>query len=101
MPKSPNKKSALTDVLKHSDDDLKRYIGAITEEYQGRVTAIVEEMRTGFTAMNGKLDDVKEDIEVMKGDIATIKFNHITHVGKSDFLGLRHRVDLLERKGRK
>lgn len=101
MPKSPNKKNALADVLKHSDDDRKRYIGAITEEYQGRVTAIAEEMRAGFTAVNGKLDEVKEDIEVMKGDIATIKFNHITKVDKSEFVGLRHRVDMLERKGRK
>lgn len=101
MSKPRNKKSALAEALKHSDDDLKRYIGAITEEYQERVTAIAEEMRTGFTAVNGKLDDVKEDIEVMKGDIATINFNHITNVDKSEFFGLRHRVEMLERKGRK
>lgn len=96
MTKPQTKKSTLSDVLKHSEDDLKCYIGAITEEYQGRVTTIAEEMRAGFTAVNGKLDEVKEDIEG-----ATINFDHSTNVDKSEFVGLRHRVEMFERKGRK
>lgn len=80
---------------------MKRYVGALSEEFKGQVSAVAEQ----FSGLNKKLDvhtemigGLKEDLEVMKEDLAIIKADVRKRVTYEEFESLTKRVILLEKK---
>ena len=84
-----------------TSEDMKRYMGALSEDFQGRVYAIGEQ----FGGLNGKLDKlhnsvghIERNIAVMKGDIEFIKIGLKRKVDYDEFSSLAKRVAALERR---
>jgi hypothetical protein len=118
------KKTNLQKVItpKKGDSDatleIKRYIGALTEEYQGRTSAVAEQ----YQGLCGKIDEVKEILNehgrmlnehdrkldmhtemignIME-DISVIKSDLKIKVDYSEFASLAKRVSLIETKIRR
>ena len=70
----------LTLQNKKSDDDIKRYIGSLTEEYQSRVSSVAEQhagtnekIDTLGKEVKAKLDMHTEMIGVIMEDVAVLK----------------------------
>lgn len=67
-----------TKAGRHDDPhtaEIKRYIGAVSEDFQHRVAAIGEQ----FVGLNKKLDSHTEMIGVMQEDIAVVK-TRVVHI---------------------
>jgi uncharacterized protein YukE len=93
---------------KKSDEDIKRYIGSLTEEYQGRTSAIAEQ----FSGLNEKVDTINqkldmhteiigiiaEDVAVLKEDVAEIKDELKNKADKTEVIHLSRRVSVLEHR---
>ncbi len=122
MIKKTGKELSVQELLKLHNADMKRYVGSLSEDFQGRVSAIGEQ----FSGLNRRLDthdkqfekidkqfekideqfkivhltlgSMKEDIEIMKEDIATIKADVKKRVTYDEFTALTKRVILLEKK---
>lgn len=106
--KKTGKELTVQELLKLHNTDMKRYVGSLSEDFQGRVRAIGEQ----FSGLNRKLDahdeqfkvvhltlgSIKEDLEVMKEDLAIIKFDVKKRVTYDDLTTLTKRVLLLEKK---
>ena len=108
-------------LQKRSDEDIKRYIGSLTEEYQGRTSAVAEQ----FSGLNEKIDTIKEtldehgrilemhtemigtlmedvsvlkeDVAVLKDDVSEIKDELKNKADKTEVIHLSRRVSVLER----
>lgn len=96
-----NMKHHTEKLISESRKETERYLGALSEEFQGRVTGIAEQ----FNGVNKKLDvhtvmigGMKEDIEVIKMNIEIIKADLHKRVTYDDFAALTKRVTLLEKK---
>ncbi|HEY9585777.1 MAG TPA: hypothetical protein VJJ02_04290 [Candidatus Paceibacterota bacterium] len=104
----------------YSGNDVKRYLGALSEDFQHKVSAIGEQ----FGGLNKKLDDhgrilnehsrilnehgrilnthtqmigkLMVDVNVMKGDIQEIKTDLKQKVDRGEFARLEKRVLMLE-----
>jgi peptidoglycan hydrolase CwlO-like protein len=102
-PKSTAKTSPKR-VTSHTTDDLKRYLGSLSEDFQHKVAAIGEQ----FGGLNKKLDmhtemigAMQEDLTVMKSDIEIIKADLKKKVDYDEFHALARRVANLEQKSRR
>lgn len=79
VPKKSNSKAFAKKVmaaLEHTNDDVKRYIGVVSEHFGDQVSAVAEQ----FLGMNEKVDsltemvgDMKEDFEIIKTDLEILK----------------------------
>lgn len=120
--KSTKKEFSVKELLEIHNKDMKRYVGSLSEEFQGRVSAVAEQ----FNGLNKRFDNVdkrldahdeqfkkidgqfhvahhtlgamKEDMEVMKEDLAIIKADVRKRVTYEEFESLTKRVHLLEKK---
>ncbi len=103
-------KADLKSVLKEQTADFKRYVGAVSEDFQHKTVAIAEQYldikRTldshtktldSHTEMIGKL---MIDMTVVKEDIRIIKNDLKQKVGLEDFMALERRVAMLEKQNR-
>ncbi len=82
-------------------EDVKRYIGVLTEDFDSKVQMIVEQ----YESINEKLDshenrlfNIEKNIEIMKVDISFIKGSLKQKVDVEDFSVLERRVILIEAK---
>lgn len=102
MKKQAPKKAIKTKKINlHTNDDVKRYIGAVAEKFSDQVSAVAEQ----FGGLNNKIDGIteelggmKEDIEIIKSNIEIIKSDLSRKVDYSDFSALEKRVRLVETK---
>jgi hypothetical protein len=88
----------------HTNDDVRRYVGAVSEEFQGYVSAVAEQ----YMSIHEKLDSVvetvggiKEDVEIIKSNIEILKSGIRIKVDYQDFEALERRVRLMETKMRR
>jgi len=115
--KTPKKvKAAKIDV--HTNDDVKRYIGAVAEHFSDQVSAVAEQ----FGSVHEKLENVQEklenvqekldvhtemigvlmeDVAIIKSDVELIKSGIRIKVDYKDFEALERRVRLVETKIRR
>jgi hypothetical protein len=111
--KKTTRKSAVKKQT-YNQNELKRYPGSLSEEFQGRVSAIGEQ----FAGLNQKIDRHHEEntvkfaqiykqlhssaltIQVIQEDLAIIKGGLKKKVDYDEFQLLAHRVAALERKGK-
>ena len=96
----------------HTTTELKRYMGALSEEFQGRVSGIGEQFGglnqrldhidkkiDGMAhSLNQKIDFVARDVAVIKNDVDLIKGDLKRKVDYDDFQALARRVSSLERR---
>lgn len=64
-------KKVLASIPEHTNEDLKRYIGAVSENFGHQVSAVAEQI----VGIHEKLDSHTETIGSMKEDIEIIKSN--------------------------
>ena len=81
-------------------DDL-RAIRQITTEVTGTiVTEAIDKLALqvgeGFNEMGARLDRVEADVAVLKTDMREVKWHLTETVTRSEFHGLRERVEVLE-----
>lgn len=81
---------------KHTDDDLKRYLGSLKEHFDDRFDAVIEQ----FGGMNRKLDSHTEMIARIMMQLEEVKSEMRQKVDLQQFSRLEKRVALLESKRR-
>ena len=103
--KSDTKIKGYIDIQRaKSDEDMKRHVGALSEEFQGRVKAVAEQ----FGGLNEKLDSHTEmigklvvDMDIVKTNVEFMKDSLKKKVDYEKFTLLENRVSLVELKARK
>ncbi len=84
-----------------SDEDMKRHVSALSEEFQGRVKVIgeqygdIQKTLKSHTAMIGNL---AEDISIIKINVEFLKDGLKKKVDYDEFLALERRMSVLEAK---
>ncbi len=76
----------------HTNDDVKRYIGAVTEHFEHQVSAVAEQ----FGSVQQKLDSHTEMIGRLMIDVQEIKNDLKQKVNRDEFAHLEKRVLALE-----
>ena len=104
-------KKILRKSATHSSDDLKRYLGSLSEDFQSKVTAIGEQyfglhkdIKLTHLTLGKLVEDVNEirvDMSIIKSDIAFIKGGLKKKVDYDEFQVLTKRVALLEHRVRR
>ncbi|OGZ07383.1 MAG: hypothetical protein A3C93_03015 [Candidatus Lloydbacteria bacterium RIFCSPHIGHO2_02_FULL_54_17] len=86
---------------KHSDAEMKRYLGSLAEHFDHRFDAVIEQ----FSGINRKLDaqrevvgELKEDSDISKVNMEIVKSGLAKKVDYQEFLALEKRVRLVETK---
>lgn len=101
-------KKVVASLPEHTNENLKRYIGVVSEHFGDQVSAVAEQ----FLGLNEKVDDInqkldshtetiggiKEDIEIIKSNIEILKSGMRMKVDYQDFEALEKRVRLVESK---
>ena len=98
---------------------MQRYVGALSEDFQGKVSAIAEQfgglnrrldelderMEERFTKVNKTLSahtemigNLAEDVTIIKANVALLKSAVATKVDYKDFSALEKRVRIIETK---
>ena len=97
---------------RYTTEEVKRYLGALSEDYTAKVDTIAEQyfglngkIDGGLAALNEKIDSVTEmvgklaeDMTVVKQNIEFIKGDLRKKVDYDEFASLERRVAVLERK---
>jgi hypothetical protein len=78
------------------NDDMKRYVGAISEEFQSRLDGVIEVVNGRFDGIDKRLDAHTEIIGHVMEDISEIKFDLKKKVSYDDFAKLEKRVVIME-----
>lgn len=88
------KKTKLAAIMRdnYTGDDVKRYIGAVTEEFRGQVSAVAEQ----FLGLNIKIDTHTEMIGRLMTDVEEIKIGMHEKVSREEFNKLETRLVSLE-----
>ena len=102
--KSDTKIKGYIDIQRaKSDEDMKRYVGALSEDFQARVSVIGEQ----FGGLNKKLDSHSEmigkltvDMDIVKTNVEFMKGDLKKKVDYDEFLALERRLSLLESKAK-
>lgn len=108
----------------YSGNDVKRYVGAISEEFRGYVKAVAEQygdVKRKLDTHSEKLDShtkildshtvtlnshtemiakMMENIEILKGDMSEVKNDLKQKIDRHEFVTLERRVRVLESKVR-
>lgn len=94
-------KSDSQNKVTYSESEMKRYLGVLSEMHGENLKGI----RDGFVIINRKLDShtemigsLVENMEIVKGDISTIKAGLKKKVDYDEFLSLVRRVQKIEAK---
>jgi len=122
MSKGVKSKNQRATKKEYTGNDVKRYVGAISEEFRGHIRLVAEQhggiMRKleehdgqfrlvnqqfrrvdeQFRTVHHALGALKEDLEIIKSDIAIIKADVRKRVTYDEFSTLTKRVALLEKK---
>lgn len=114
-PSTRGLKSTPESVSSHTTDDLKRYLGSLSEDFQHKVSAIGEQfgginkkldshtemiglIQEDITVMKMDISELKEDVAIVKSDIEIIKTDLKKKVDYDEFHALSRRVAALEQK---
>jgi len=113
-------KKEIADVLKPYNDDIKRHMGALKEDFEDKVQIVAELVMdvkktvdshtktldshgvtlNSHTEMIGQLlvdvTTLKQDMQVVKEDVRIIKTDNEQKITYPDFASLEKRVDRLE-----
>lgn len=91
-----------------SDTDIKRYTGALSEEFKGQVKAVAEQysdLQKDVSGIKKTLESHSEmigklavDVEIVKANVEFIKGSLKKKVDYDEFLALERRMSLLESK---
>jgi peptidoglycan hydrolase CwlO-like protein len=79
--------------------DLSRDVGVMIEHFDEKLTFVMEQVvdhTTKINAISQSLEEVKEDIGIIKMDIEQIKHDLKNKVDRNEFAVLERRVALLE-----
>ena len=89
-------------------DEVKRYLGALSEEFQGKVAGIGEQfggLNSRFDEVDAKLDahtemigSIAEDVAIIKTDIELLKSAVAIKVDRQDFAALEKRMRVVVAK---
>ena len=86
----------------YSTDEVKRYLGSLSEDFQGKISAVAEhtlglreEMKRGFGEVHARLDSHTEMIGKLLLDVHDIKNEKVGH---GDFSRLEKRVLKIENR---
>lgn len=114
-PYNADVKRHITRLVKRSDEDIKRYTGALREEFKGQVKAVAEQ----YGGLNEKIDKIHGTLyshtktldshtemigklmvntEVIKTNVEFLKGSMKKKVDYDEFLALERRMSLLESK---
>ena len=88
-------KKTIKQLKTHTTDEVKRYLGSLSEDFHGRVAAIGEQ----FSGLNKKIDGVAEDVQIMKSDINDIQ-NDVAGI-KTDITVMKGDIDIIKRDVKK
>jgi len=98
--RNPREKSSV------GTNEIKRYLGALAEDFQGRVSTIgeqfsglnakLDEHSKKFESIDKKLDSHTQMIGQLMVDVQEIKTDLKQKVNRSEFVGLEKRVVALE-----
>lgn len=90
-------------LLKEQEERIKRHIDVLKEDFDSKVVLLIEQ----YNSIKERLDShsemiasIKEDIEIMKVDVAFIKNSLKKKVDIEEFEALERRVAILEAKSR-
>ena len=125
MRKKAPKKKVLKKLDVHSNDDVKRYVGAVAEHFGDQVSAVAEQISglyEKFDVVDKRFDEVDkrfgevdkklnihtemiggimEDVAIIKSDVEFLKAGMRAKVDYKDFEALERRVRLMEAKMRR
>ena len=76
LPPKAFSKKVVASLPKHTDQDLKRYIGAVSENFGHHVSAVAEQfggLNTKIDILTDEIGEIKMDISVLKEDVGILK----------------------------
>ena len=79
-------------------DDLKLYVGSLSEEFQNRLSGIAEIVAANREDIVSIKEDLNNRSDVVDGQLSFIGLDLNNKTDKKDFLNLERRVTNLERK---
>lgn len=101
-------KGHIASLVKRSNGDIKRYTGALNEEFKGQVKAVAEQygdLQTNISGIKRTLDShtemigrLAENVEIVKANVEFLKGSMKKKVDYDEFLALERRMSLLESK---
>jgi hypothetical protein len=101
---TPKIKRVVKKLDVHTNNDVKRYMGALAEHFGSQISAVAEQ----FGTLNKKLDihtdmigGIMEDVAIIKSDVEFLKAGMKNKVDYQDFEALVRRVSLVEAKLRR
>ena len=103
LPKN-KKELSVNELLELHNKDMKRYVGSLSEEFQGRLDGVVEQfggMNKRFDGIDNKLDSHSEMIGKIMIQLHEIKSDLEQKVSIKQFAQLEKRVVMLEAKSHK
>lgn len=68
-------KKDLKSALKEQSNDFKRYVGAVSEDFQHKTAAIAEQ----YISIKEDVSTLKEDVSTIKEDVSSLKKTQETH----------------------
>lgn len=102
MKKNGAKPSATESILKPYNEDMKRHMSALSEDFQERVKVVAEQfggLNTKIDKMHGTLDSHTEmigtlmvDMTVVKSDVKLIKESLKTKMNRKEFVAFERRA---------
>lgn len=87
-------KKYIQQVREEANEDLKRHVGALTEDFNDKLSGVAEmvgSLMTDMTGVKDKLDVIQSDVEIIKNDLKQ-------KVDRSEFEALVKRVSFVEKK---
>ncbi len=107
----------LKKVLKEQREEYQRYLGVVTEDFKSQVKLIAESLSNlqkqlvairemvaknteDIERLKIEMIAMKKDMEIMKADISTIKYELRRKVSWDEFEALEKRVLILEKKSK-
>lgn len=91
----------LKEILKGEREEYQRYLGVVSEDFKSQVKLVaetLEDIQKQLIALREMVAKNTEDIEVIKADISSIKFELKRKVSWDEFETLEKRVSALEKK---
>ena len=88
-------------ILSGERKEYQRYLGVLAEDFSSKLKLIVESVsgiQKQLVALRDMVVKNTEDIEIIKLDISSIKYDLKKKVDVDDFASLEKRVSLLERR---